>query len=387
MRIALVYDCLYPYTGGGAERWLRELAGELANQHEVTYVTRRHWGSGDPPNLDGARCIGVSAGGPLYTGDGRRRLMPAVRFALGAFLHFARRRRHYDVVHCLSYPYLPLPAIRLALAAAGGERKLWCEWLECLSDGYWRAYAGRLGGVLGRALQRLCVACTPRAFAFSRHTCRRLREAGFSGQLELLGGLAERPSAPLTDAELAVRDELLLFAGRHVPDKGVTLVAPALQIARSRRPALRAVITGDGPQRRQVAEQLDELGLAEFVDMPGFVPEDELQGLFRRAACLLAPSIRDGYGMAVAEAAAAGLPVVVCESPDNAATERLEPGINGEVAQRAAPPELAEAVCRVLDGGADLRRRTAAWHASHADELSMSRSIERVKRAYVEAAR
>ena len=36
MQIALVYDCLYPQTVGGAERWLRELALSLAEEHEVT---------------------------------------------------------------------------------------------------------------------------------------------------------------------------------------------------------------------------------------------------------------------------------------------------------------------------------------------------------------
>ena len=42
MRICIVYDCLFPYTVGGGERWYRALAGELvAAGHEVTYLTRR----------------------------------------------------------------------------------------------------------------------------------------------------------------------------------------------------------------------------------------------------------------------------------------------------------------------------------------------------------
>ena len=382
MRIALVYDCLYPYTGGGAERWLRALAAELAPEHEVTYVTRRVWADEPVPDLAGARCVAVSPGGPIYTASGRRRLLPAIRFALGALLHFARRRDSYDVVHCLSYPYLPLIAIRLALAGAGGKRKVWCEWLECLSADYWRRYAGRMGGALGRALQRLCVACTPRAFAFSEHTCRRLREAGFSGPLTVLGGLAEEPGAAPSEEELTEREELLLFAGRHVPDKGVLLLPETIRAVRDRRPGVRAAVTGDGPQRTELAMELDRLGLSDTVELLGFVPADELRDLFRRAACLLAPSVRDGYGMAVAEAAAAGLPVVVCRAPDNAATERVEPGVNGEVADRPAPPTLAEAVVRVLDQGAELRRRTALWYAEHAEELSMRRSIERVRQMY-----
>ena len=44
VRICLVYDCLYPYTVGGAERWYRELAERLAHDgHDVTYLTMRQW--------------------------------------------------------------------------------------------------------------------------------------------------------------------------------------------------------------------------------------------------------------------------------------------------------------------------------------------------------
>jgi glycosyltransferase involved in cell wall biosynthesis len=382
VRIALVYDCLYPYTGGGAERWLRALAVELAKEHDVTYVTRRHWAPGAAPRLDGARCVGVSAAGPIYTSGGRRRLMPAARFGLGALLHFARNRGRYDVVHCLSYPYLSLIAIRLALAGAGGGNKVWCEWLECLSDEYWRAYGGRVGGVLGRAIQGLCVRLTPAAFAFSRHTCRRLRQAGFAGPVHLLGGLTDDRGAAVTDADVAAREELVLFAGRHVPDKGIMLLPRALAIARRRRPELRAVIAGDGPLRTRVRAELERLGLSGAAALPGFVSGEELEGLFHRAACLVAPSIRDGYGMAVAEAASAGLPVAVCRSPDNAAAERVQEGVNGAIAARPGPRELADAICRILDQGEALRRRTAAWYASNRQDLAMGPSIERVKGIY-----
>ena len=47
VRICLVYDCLFPHTVGGAERWYRELAERLEGPHEVTYLTRRQWETGD----------------------------------------------------------------------------------------------------------------------------------------------------------------------------------------------------------------------------------------------------------------------------------------------------------------------------------------------------
>ena len=44
MRVCVAYDCLFPWTVGGAERWYRNLAERLAQDgHEVTYITRRQW--------------------------------------------------------------------------------------------------------------------------------------------------------------------------------------------------------------------------------------------------------------------------------------------------------------------------------------------------------
>ncbi len=61
MRICIVYDCLYPYTVGGAERWYRNLAQRLAEGgNEVTYLTMRQWEASDDPDVPGVRVVAVA---------------------------------------------------------------------------------------------------------------------------------------------------------------------------------------------------------------------------------------------------------------------------------------------------------------------------------------
>lgn len=378
MRVAVVYDCLYPATIGGAERWLARLAEALAADHEVTYITRRQWNEGDQP-LPGVECVAVSPGGALHRPDGSRRPLPVLLFGLGVFAHLLRRRRYYDAVHCLSYPYLALIATRAAL---GGTRaRVVCEWLECLSDDYWRSY-GRVEGRIGRALERLCVRITPEAVVFSRLSARRLSERGLRSRPRLLGGLAELPVG-LAPSPAGAGRPMVLFAGRHVRDKGVTALPDALALARARRPDLTAVIAGDGPQREQVLERLRSLGLVEpDVSAPGFLGANELERLYRRAACVVSPSKRDGFGMVVAEAAARGVPVVVSAGPDNAAAERVVEGENGALAPSSAPDDLADAILRVLEAGERLRERTVRWFAANADALSIEGSLEQARSMY-----
>ena len=55
MRVCVVYDCLFPHTVGGAERWYRNLAERLAaDGHEVTYLTLRQWKRGRRPRSTSA---------------------------------------------------------------------------------------------------------------------------------------------------------------------------------------------------------------------------------------------------------------------------------------------------------------------------------------------
>jgi glycosyltransferase involved in cell wall biosynthesis len=399
VQILLIYDCLYPNTVGGAELWLRALAERLGREHEVVYLTRRQW-EGEDHGVRGFDVVPVSRGGPLYTPGGRRRLAPALAFGLGVFGHLVRRRGRYDVVHCLSYPYFSVLAVRLALIGRRGRPRVFIEWLECLSSGWWREYAGRVGGTLGRALQALCVRLTPAAFVFSDHSAARVRNTGLRGDLHKLPGLGSDPLSEAHSRGLTPRDPsrgltprdprdegLVLFAGRHMPDKRPLAAVEALAIARERRPGVHGVIVGDGPERPRVLARIRELGLEDAIEAPGFVEREELEGLVRRAGCVVAPSLREGFGMAVLESAAVGTPAVVCEAPDNAAAELVEPGVNGELAADRSPAAIAAALLRVLDAGPPLRESAAAWFERNRTRLSMEESMAAVEQVYRDSLR
>jgi glycosyltransferase involved in cell wall biosynthesis len=170
-----------------------------------------------------------------------------------------------------------------------------------------------------------------------------------------------------------------------VPDKRVTLVPEVLLAVRRARPEVAAVVVGDGPERPRLLAAASRLGLDGALSAPGFVEADRLSDLFARAACLLVLSRRDGHGMVVAEAAAAGTPSVVVRAADSAAAELVEEGVNGAVADSARPAEVAAAVDRVLAAGPALRERTVAWFAQNRARLSMAGSIARVREIYLGA--
>jgi glycosyltransferase involved in cell wall biosynthesis len=376
VRICLVYDCLFPWTVGGAERWYRNLGERLAGDgHEVTYLTLRQWERDAPPEVPGVRVVAVGPRLALYAPDGRRRILPPLVFGAGVLVHLLRHPRRYDVVHTASFPYFSLLAAGLVRPL--GRFRLVVDWHEVWSAGYWRAYLGRAGGAVGHLVQRLCARIPQRAFCFSRLHAGRLRDEGLRGAPTVLEG---EYAGDLTPPEPRPADPLVVFAGRLIPEKRAPAVPPAVAAAAGSVPGLRGVVFGDGPQRAEVDAAAAATG--GLVEAPGFVDAERVEDAMRRALCTVLPSVREGYGMVVVESAARGTPAVVVRAPDNAAVELVEDGVNGVVADSPDPADLARAIVRVHEGGDALRASTCRWFADNARRLSLEGSLERVAASY-----
>jgi len=381
MRICIIYDCLFPWTIGGAERWYRNLAEELAAAgHDVTYLTLRQWGNDDLQPLAGLKVIAVGPSMPLYE-DGKRRILPPLRFGLGVFWHLVRHRNAYDWVHTASFPYFSVLAAGLVRPFA--RFRIAVDWHEVWSRNYWREYLGAAGFV-GWTVQLLCARVPQLAYAFSELHRKRVREMGVSGDVTLLTG--EYAGGKHEPRASAARPPTIVYAGRFISEKRLTLLVDALALAMRRDPEIRASLYGDGPDFRTVRDRVDALGLPDRIRLPGFVSAEEIDDAMSSATAIVQPSAREGYGMIVVEASARGIPVVVVAGEDNAATELVDDGRNGFTVTAPEPALLADAINSCIAGGDALRAATRQWYRENEKRLSLSHSLERVVADYSSAA-
>lgn len=168
----------------------------------------------------------------------------------------------------------------------------------------------------------------------------------------------------------------LLYVGNLLPHKNLLGLLDALAILRRR---LRAylIIRGDGQPiyARAVRERVETLGLGDVVSFQGYAGAGELRDLYARAACLVLPSLREGFGLPVLEAMACGTPVITSSSSSL-------PEVGGDAAIRVDPHDaidLSEAMYRVLtdrDLRLDLRDRGFKWVRA----FSWRRSAEQMSR-------
>ena len=378
MRICIVYDCLYPHTVGGAERWYRNLAQRLAQEgNDVTYLTMRQWDTGEEPSMESVCVLAVAPRMELYAA-GRRRVLPPLVFGFGVLRHLLGKGRRYDVVHTASFPYFSLLAA--AVVRPYAHYRLFVDWHEFWTRNYWRDYLGRLGGWIGWRVQRMCLAAPQRASCFSRLVERRLLAEGVNGEVTLLRGQFEG-----TPAESPLpADPLVVFAGRQIPEKNPVAVVQAVAKARETIPELRGLIYGDGPERSKVLAAISAYGLEGVVEAPGFVESRVIENALGRALCLVLPSQREGYGLVVLEALSRGTPAIVVRGKDNAAAEFILDAENGfEVADSTAEA-IGGAVVLVSLAGETLRESTLAWFTENATRLSLATSLNVLDEMYAD---
>jgi glycosyltransferase involved in cell wall biosynthesis len=149
----------------------------------------------------------------------------------------------------------------------------------------------------------------------------------------------------------------VLFLGRLDAQKGVDLLVPAFEIALGQKPELRLVIAGpDYGMASTLRRQIEGANLGEKIFVVGALHGFDKLAAFVDAACFCLPSRHEGFSLAIVEALAAGLPVVIsdqCHFPEIATTGA------GEVAP-LDPAAIAASLLRVTDPA----RRAAAGEAA-----------------------
>ena len=239
-------------------------------------------------------------------------------------------------------------------------------------------HAEMWGMVLPPALARLGDAVERRVAppVYRRSRIVTLSESSREEIVDMLGFRADRVTVaqPGIDARFRpggrrARTPLVVAVGRLVPVKRFDTLIRALAAVKAQRSELEAVIIGEGYERPALEALRDQLGAADWLQLPGRVGEDELVDWYRRAWVVASSSQREGWGMTLTEAAACGTPAVATALAGHA--DAVLDGESGLLVQDEH--ELSVALGRVLDDdvlrsrlarGALTRSRWFTWDAT-----------------------
>jgi len=162
-------------------------------------------------------------------------------------------------------------------------------------------------------------------------------------------------------------EKVVVGAGRLERSKGFDILVAAWAQVAAAHPDWRLRIYGDGSQRKELEQQIDELGLRESVSLEGF--STSLQAEMAKGSLFVLSSRAEGYGMVLVEAMACGVPVVSTDCPAGP-RDIITPGVDGLLVPNKDVDALAGAIIEMIELDDDTRRKMATAALAKADERS-----------------
>lgn len=193
-----------------------------------------------------------------------------------------------------------------------------------------------------------------RVFAPSRSIADILGERGVSTPVEVVptgvdtGAFADGDGARIRDwLGMPASAPVIGHLGRLAPEKNLPFLAGAVARLMAERPTVRFLVVGSGPSEDEIVRVCTEAGVADRVCFAGQLSGRDLVDAYHAMDIFAFASLTETQGMVLAEAMAAGLPVVALDAPG--AREVVEDGANGRLLADQEPAAFAQALGDLLD--------------------------------------
>jgi glycosyltransferase involved in cell wall biosynthesis len=311
MKIAFVYDVIYPYVKGGVEKRVWELATRLSRRgHDVHLFGMKFWDGEDILLREGVFLHGVCRPQKLYSGS-RRSIRQALYFSISLISPLLKER--FDILDCQQFPYFSCFAAKCLSKLK--KIPLVITWHEVWGD-YWYEYLGWYG-FAGICTERLVARLTTKNVAVSKTTAKNLEFLGKHEEIKIIPNGIDFQNLSSIPPSDSVSD--IIFVGRLIKEKHVDLLIHAFRVLLMEQPNRILMIVGDGPEWDTITALINESFLETRVQLIGFQERhDEIIARMKSSKICVLPSTREGFGITALEALACGLPVVTVNHPANA---------------------------------------------------------------------
>lgn len=362
MKVAFVYDAIYPWVKGGAEVRIHELGRRLSLQgHDVHLFGIKWWEGEDVLQYEGMTLHGVCKAQNLYV-NGRRSISEAIVFSIKLFPALIKER--FDLIDVSVFPYFSCFTVKVISILKKIPAVF--TWHEVWGD-YWYEYLGKKRGVFGLAIEITVAKISKNNIAVSEWTKKRLEALVVKDReiavlpngvdLKLISEI--KPAGQDLSGNQISKIYDIIFAGRLIKEKNVNVLIKAVSLLKKDFPEICCCIVGDGPERKGLEKLTLDLGVKENVKFEGFQEYRTLIGKIKASKVLVLPSSREGFGMVVIEAFACGVPVVTVKEKYNAAQGLVSSGVDGFVVG-LEEREIAKAVEKIIAKDSENRKASEA---------------------------
>lgn len=310
LRIAFIYDFVYPYHVGGIERINKLESEHLAIKNHVEFFSFKWRGMKKREFLEN--------GVQYYTYNNatmenmyrhrRRSIRKAILFGFVGFKLFWHKR---DVLIIDQFPFIHIPVIKIYSVLF--RAKIIMRVAEVWDRPYWITYAGKLFGEIGYFISKLVVGSADLYITNSVYNFNRIHQSFGIDKNRI------HVFTPVIDSKLMQNIRIdknnaydIVFAGRLIKEKKLDNFIKIIKQISKKKPDIRAIIIGDGPEEQNINDEIKRNGLANNIKrVKPITKNTQLYSIIKSSKLFLNMSEREGLSMITLESVALGTPVII----------------------------------------------------------------------------
>ena len=366
MKIAVVYDMLYPYNKGGVEVRNHDVAVELKKLgHDVTLFGTKLWEGEDEIEYEGIKLVGVCRYGKGNF-SGRRKFWEPLNYSVRLLPKLLKE--DFDLIDCCAFPYFPAFSCKITSILKGVPLTItWHMWW----GSWWLKYKGPPIGSVGYIIEWMTKHLSKNNITVSEN----IKKEGKIRNAQVIANGVDIEKIKRIKQSAEKSD--VIYAGHLVEGKNVDLLIKAIA---SMREKLKTLIVGDGPLRSELEELSKKLGTQDSIKFLGEVENEEVISLMKSSQVFASASTQEGFGLAVLEAMACGLTPVVVGDKMNASADLVSASGVG-IASDGTVEGLGDAINYMLSNNE--KKKTMSKNANiFANELSLENQTNKLALFY-----
>ncbi len=376
MKIALVYDLLYPFSIGGVESRNFALAKELVLKgHEVHLFGVKMWkGKNNLAISKNFFAHGVSKYSNKYSFKGNRKVFEPIKYSF--LLFFEIMKYDFDLIDVSAFPYFPVFSCKLYSILK--RKPVITTWHEVWDD-YWKVYG--LVGVVGRVIEKITAMISNNNICVSNLTAKNLKKISSKKEIKTIPNWINLEEIGKATALKEQYD--IISIGRHLKHKNFGLLLKICAVLKKDFPKLKVLLIGDGPETLNLLKIRKALYLEKNVDMLSFTKDHSLVYRYLKSSKIfILLSELEGFSIVSFEAMACGLPVITLNSERNALAEFIKEGKNGFLYNKNEI-EIIEKVNKLLKGN-ELKEDMSHYSKKFAEEYDTKKQTNKIIKYYKE---
>ncbi|MAG07312.1 hexosyltransferase [archaeon] len=375
MKIAIIFDMIYPFNIGGTEVRNYELGKRLSKNHEVHLFGVKLWEGPDIIKKDGLTLHGVCRYKNLYNFKGTRTIWEPIKFAIK--LYKPLKKEKFDVIDASAFVYFH--CFTCKAISTLNKTPLAFTWLQYWGD-YWYYYLGNMKGFIGKNIEKLASKLTKYNISISKTTAKDLRENKVKKE-NIFINYCGTNLKEINNSKPAKEKFDLIFVGRLNHQKNTSLLIKTTNLLKNQFPKIKVCIIGDGPEKNQLKTLTKNLNLTKNITFKGFIEnKEEVYGHMKSSKIFVLPSILEGLGIVVIEAHACGLPVIVIDNKWNASKELIQENKNGLISKNN-PQQLTQKITLLLENK-NLRKQMSTESKESAKQFDWDNIAKDLEKYY-----